>query len=320
MKKLFLLLALGSGFFVTSYAQTVFAPPGATWTYSYSGWNFDFTGSWNIWGAYQIRYEKDTLVNNKEYKLLRSNSVFYSERFDNRRIELTDKLLIRQQNDTIYAFRRFNEGENQEDIYFIFLEKPDSIEYCDPLTALCDKVYIDSIKTTEIGRRALKTWIGKSYVPFLPDGYSYDTFPLEFIERLGPVNDLFEYFGFRGHPISSVTEVTLHCYSDDEWGEINLSGTPCNLVLSTATLSSSSVTWNCFVNGNNLHFEIQSKLDKGLQIQLFDLQGKHILTRKIGESTVILLPENLSSGIYIVRLVDHLKGLYDAKKIFIMNP
>ena len=317
MKKLFFLLSLASGLSITSYAQTVFAPPGATWTYSYSGWSYDFTGSWNVWSAYQIRYEKDTLVNNKEYKLLRSNSVFYSERFGNRRIEHTDKMLIRQQNDTIYAFRRSNELENHEDIYFIFLEKPDSIEHCDSLTSLCSKVYIDSIKITEIGNRALKTWIGKSYVPFVPDRYSYDTFPLQFIERFGPVNDLFEYFGFRGHPVSSVTEVTLHCYSDDEWGEINLSGTPCDLVLSTATHSSSSITWNCFVNGNTLYFEIHSKSEQGLRIQLFDLQGKHILTRKVEDSNVISLPENLAPGIYVVRLVDYLQGLYDTKKIFI---
>jgi len=314
------LILLGVAFVTNGYSQTVFAPPGATWIHSYYGFDYDFTGSWFIWGAQEVKYEKDTIVNSIAYKLLRQNNVYYSGRFGNRRIENSNALCIRQSNDTIYAFRRMEDNKNREDLYFVFLEKPDSVINCFPTNDRCNKVYIDSITSKQIGNRTLKNWEGKSYVPYIPDAYSYDTFPLQFVERIGPINDLFSYFGFRGHPVASLIEVTFHCYSDNEWGEINLSGTPCNLVLSSKDPKREPLKWNCFIDNNNLQLELSEESNYNIVLQLSDLQGRIILSKQINvSSNTILLPKHLTSGIYIVRIADPLNGVYDAKKIFITN-
>jgi hypothetical protein len=304
------------GLSITAQAQTEFAPVGATWSYSYKGWSYNFNGSWEESGAFQINYEKDTLINDTKYKLLRKKGVHYSNQWSNNEaFEFVDKLFIRQQQDTIYAFKRIVNNGNEEDIYFVFLEKPDSIIHTNTSWHSTYGLYIDSVKTVEVEGYILKTWIGKSHVPFLMDGYSYDVFPLQFIERLGPVNDVFEYFGFRAqHPSNQILEVILHCYTDDEWGELNLSGIPCDLILSDMKYSLNEQQWSCFVVGNMLHFEFQEQSSK--YVQLFNLQGKSILNTKMASSS-IELPTNLPTGIYMIHLFDDSGNFKAVKKIFI---
>jgi hypothetical protein len=171
------------------------------------------------------RYEKDSTVEGKTYKLFRTHSYFYDTgTFPSDQLKTRIALeLVRQSGDTIFV----RHGSPslplailaKENVYFILsMVEGDVLKFGDK-----GSLTIDSVSTKKINDFTLKSWWGTSYAKFVFDRYAYEYFPLNFIERLGPVNDYWYYFAFGGgeHAGSNEPYVKLRCYYDPEIGKVN---------------------------------------------------------------------------------------------------
>lgn len=216
------------------FSQSEFAPKGAEWVYEFQGFRFFSGFSWSERGIERITYERDSLIQNEVTKVLSWKRIFYASNYpDSLQVE-EKELLLSQRNDSIFI--------NNLLYFYLNAKVGDTLEccVCCPRTGLNveKKVFIDSVGQFNLDTFSFKSWTGRSYSETLTAGPAYSHFPLTFVDRLGPINDFFLYYGFRGtsHNSALISEsnpnhgVKLRCYQDDELGQINFAGIACDSI------------------------------------------------------------------------------------------
>lgn len=316
----FIMLIFFQHFSFTSWSQAVFAPvKGAKWTYIYRSSSFLSGVLSKTNGIINTTYSKDTVVEGKVYKILILNYGILDSANNSVMAKYSHKFMSRQSQDTVWGFIN---DKSSESIYFVFKQIPDSftIKKLHFTDAFSKKVFIDTIQTVKFGNRSFKTWKGKSYHEKLADGYNYDTCSLTFAERIGPIDDIMPYFAFNGHPgnMDKRYKYGLVCYEDSEVGTLKFIDLDCNIV--PVQNISKNILFESYYDNISRTLEIrfeESNLNQWT-LSLVNISGQIMFSDVLKYTqNRISIPNSLSSGIYLIHLLNKENGNSTIKKIFI---
>ena len=122
--------------------------------------------------------------------------------------------------------------------------------------------------------------------------------------------------GFVGKPLAELEAVNCSDITDNWVNVIRLSGADCN-VLSTSSFSdnlSVNLYPNPVVSKLNVNLSGIENTDN-LNVELYNVIGKKIITKKVSSSNTEINVSDLNNGIYFLRIIDNKRGTLFSKKV-----
>jgi hypothetical protein len=306
MKKLFTILVL---FITLNGVSQNFAPPGATWYYS-------FYGTWSE-GFVRLDYTGDTIIQGIDAQVLTSHITYYfwpSEQttydaFSGYNYTYTDGdsvyLLIGDEFKLIYDFTVMPGDTVFTYLTFIY---SDSVEYCD-----------------SIGR-SLVTDIGVDTI----NGMALRWYTIEEFEN-SPVNfhgKIFERMGGQIYLFGQPTDcywivesaiTGLRCYEDDNF-EYKPYSIECDYVITGIDkITKNQNLFSFYPNPANKELTIE--VDQGIQVKMvsiYSYDGKITIEKPISDNTLQIDISELQPGIYLLE-VETDDGFKQVKRLSISN-
>jgi hypothetical protein len=267
-------------------SQSVWAPSGATWHYSYE--NFADRG------YVKISYVQDSTVAGKQCKVLEKIRYRYSNissTYDTATIGLAFTYL---ENDTVYHYH-----DNQFYILYDFSAQSSDSWQADTITT----AEVDSTGSMQINSTNFN-WLSVSSA-------GGNTFYGKIVERIGCI----ENYMFPEHPADGHEGGTFRCYEDDSISyDITSSG--CDYIVSMESVESEQSEISVYPNPAENEINIELKTSEGMsyEIEIYSSFGQRMRTIKTAEQNNSIDIRDLSPGIYFVILKDGKKRQY-VKKI-----
>jgi hypothetical protein len=276
-------------------AQISFAPIGAEWIYeSYDG---------NYYYYYKIKAEKDTLIDNKTYRLLTRNDLVGNFVKKNQITRLDSHSYIGQFESLV--FRRINKIDHV--LYFFDLEVGDIFPVVCYDGFSTEMKIIDIIKDPiNIDYLIQKVRIGLRSFTIHPKFGILDE-DLLYNERICYVD---------------IPSVKLRCYFENGAMVRNFDNIPCDSFRRVRTqidvenLRKYEVTIN--PNTGQIQIHNKSNVSHNNSIIFFDLNGRKVLDEKINNSSTEIDITFLSNGLYFYHIIDF-QRVIQRGRIFVTN-
>jgi len=252
-------------------SQTEFAPPGATWSYTFQTYWTNFNG------FLVLRYEKDTVLSGIPCKKL-SGAILDSAyvKVDNHDV------YVRQSGDSIFSVF----GENS---YYVFKNNFQLNEtavfnflWNSPLT-------VSAIETLTFGGQTTKKYVLDSDGPLFDQTAIY--------EKFGPELGFFQ--SWWGVAVDGFS-YRLLCYKDDGFPLAELGNGPCfGLTAATAENAPAEASLTVFPNpaSNALRFDFQGKAAPYTNLAVWDVTGKAVIRTLLPAANQLDITA-LPSGMY----------------------
>ena len=325
MKKLFTLLILLTT--LTGFSQN-FAPPGATWYYSYHFLSF-------IEGYVEIRYENDTIIQGIQTQKLRK-TINAFDYINNEPInDLNDGFeYIYSDEDHVY---QFIENDFLDDgfrlLYDFTVQVGDTVLIYNndiyELNTDCDTVGYSVV--TETGMEIINTMSLRWYrLENLP-GSSY-SFKGKIVERIGNTTNYM--FSEVYCIITEEGRSPFRCYSDDNFAEYKnpeYEG-ECDFVVGISEITKNDLGLVVYPNpaSESVNISVAERVKVAL-VRVYEVSGRMVLDQSPGQSpqppfhpsgqaprenAISLDISDLSPGMYLVE-VETKDGLREVKRVLI---
>lgn len=259
-------------FVLSTFGQTEFAPPGATWSYSYQTYwtNFD--------GFFVLKYEKDTVVNNYACKKLHASIL-------NTDFVQTDQLdyFIRQSGDSI-----FTEFPGLDFSIFLFKNKYQVNEIAEFGFLWGDPLTVSAVETLNFGGQNTKKFTLDS------DGWLFNQTAI--YELFGPERGFFQ--SWWGVEVDGES-YRLLCYQDDGFPLAEVGNGPCSGLSPTAENAPSVGNLTVFPNptSDEITFDFHGKNAGSIGVSILGLTGQSMLKKTLPASSRVDV-SSLPNGIY----------------------
>lgn len=286
---------------ITFYGQE-FAPVGAEWYYNEQ---FAFSGDINY---IKFTSEKDTLIYGKNCKKI-------SKRHKIRCNDRPNNEYLYTSNDTVYFLDTiFNEFQilyilNAQPSEYWIIKVKDEEQEIDSIT-----ITVDSISTTQINGQNLRTL----YVTYDKDDENMPyTYSSMIIEKIGDVKYMFNWYPWSNVACDANYTSGLRCYQDSDIGLYSTGIVDsCDYVYVWTGIDNveSLAQIELFPNPAQDFVEIKIADFPYFSTELFDLNGKLLLSGKTLDSNLKLDLSQIEKGIYVV-LVKHNNKIIGCKKM-----
>ncbi len=278
IKKITFLILVTTCFFPK--AQSVFAPIGSTWNYTW----YEHSGAYT--GPKTLFYKGDTLISTITYKKIAA-AYSYSCICPNPQIGSYYYDYIYERNDSV--FQAFPGGSQPMVLLYSFNQPiGDSIIFNPGSPSFRYKLVLDSLKTQFICNQNRRVLFYSKYENGCTDS-------VRVIEGIGPVNDYLFSQGIGncelglGSYVFNCANITTCIYPSGNCQSVPLSVSETN----------TNFTFNVISLHKELIFSFAEKLTG--EIKLLDVQGKNILSEKINATKEFnISTSDLKTGIYFV--------------------
>lgn len=260
-----------------AHAQTVFAPVGTHWNYT---WN-DHSGAYN--GPRSLYYTGDTIIATVTYKKIAA-AWSYSCLCPNPLIGSSYNEFVLERNDSV--FQAFPWGPSFQLLYAFNQNAGDTISFTQsiPYQLVYDSMQIQFICNQN--RRVL-------YYTKLENGCSDS---VRIIEGIGPVNDYLFSQGIASCELGP-GQYTFNCA--DIGSCVYPPGACASVPLSTGLFTPSATTITCFSGDMEVVLSFSEKLTG--EIRLYDPLGKMVRSIRITDAVKAIIPRlDLAAGVYMV--------------------
>lgn len=261
---LFLLFQLGL------QSQTEFAP-------AHSEWYYDAIIGWGGSGIVKANYTKDTMLYGLSLKVIERTEPSFTGPY-------LQTMFIHQSHDTIY--QALDDGSGLS-FYFLFRNEMNLGE-----TVSFPVLYPPSDLIVE--EKAVVNFDGKNVVRYLLT--DNDAFSVHIYDVFGP-----EY-GFFSHWLGSAfdgNDYYLRCYRADAFPLVNLSGEPCAGINATDDKVVDEIAVSPVPTGDFLNIEMPYINTGSVQVSIFDLSGKQVLSGKTSSENNSMAVSCLHPGVYL---------------------
>lgn len=178
----------------TTFSQSSFAPIGTIWNYWFQAHNGGYSGQKSL------VYEKDTMINSLDLKLIKSNW-YYTIIQPMPPISGGTKQFIFERNDSIFEYLLYSDSLRL--LYSFSMPINDSIVQNPDLPSIRTSYTLDSIANFNICN---STRNAIYYSTLFQDQVNYCTSNLTVVNQIGPIDD---YLFLQGNPNCQMTDGTL---------------------------------------------------------------------------------------------------------------
>ncbi len=285
MKKLLYLLLL---LFIiqSSFAQTIFAPKGAEWSFEYNGWGPGFSA----YGLYTCKYKSDTIINGVTYKKI-------EESFKDKKTSYAfDRLVfLRQAGNKIFSLKK---DMKERLLWTIGAEKKDTFTVQNNKYTYLTSTD-SSTSTTISGKKIKTTWI-KGESPQVKGSFEDKIY-----DYYAPERGFF--FADCWHNLEECNSYELCTYKDELTGKIKFSDNCDQFMVDTKENTNIPQNVKIFPNPATSNLQIKLKISdfqKGT-FQLYDTQGNLAATYPLlqNQAEYRFDISNLPNGMYFWHLI-----------------
>ncbi len=257
---------------LSSLAQTEFAPPGATWSYTYQTYWTNFNG------FFVLNYEKDTVLNNYACKKLHASIL------DSSLVQVHQQdYFIRQSGDSI-----FTEFAGLDFSIFLFKNKYQVNETAEFGFLWNDPLTVSAVESINFGGQTTQKFTLDS------DGFLFDQTAI--YERFGPELGFFQ--SWWGVAVDGES-YRLLCYQDNGFPLAEVGNGPCFGL--TPTVENAPEMTSLIVSPNPANhaitFDFRAENTTSMQVKIYDGAGQLII-QSVLPSTRQLDVSRLPNGIY----------------------
>jgi hypothetical protein len=275
---------------VSSFAQNDWAPPGATWYYSYMNFATE--------GYIKIEYSKDTLIQGQACKVLEKTWVIHHYISSTTDTSIFDFEYTYLDSNIVYVYRN---GEFKT-LYDFNTIPGDSFPIAGWDTAYfnagCDLdgfAKVDSVDIFSFSGFNLKrmhvdaTWT------------THWVLYGEVIQRIGAMEYMFPEPYVNCGIVDVYEGGPLRCYYDSAFGLYQVGTTPCDFVVGIdEEISGNGI--KVFPNPACSFIQVEKSNPQALMLDIFSITGQRVLTKNLSDQTNIISVQDLDAGIYFLRV------------------